>query len=521
LELRRDKGWFLVAIQADNPSLTRHRCGMILGPALFIAVLFLPEHLLGAQARRVAAVTALMAVWWICESLPLAATALIPLVAFPFMKVVSAQTVASCYAAPEIFLFLGGFFIAIAMRRWHLHRRIALGIVCLVGCRGDRIVLGFMIATAFISMWVSNTATVLMMLPIALAVLATLEEHRGEGPGFDDFKMALLISVAYAASIGGIGTLIGTPPNLVFAAQTRALFPGAGEVSFIQWMAVALPFVAIFLPVAWLFVTRVALRGARMDFGDAGEAIREARGALGPMTRGEGLTLAVFALAAVAWVTRGDVAIGTHMLPGWASIGGLGSYVHDSTVAIAAAIALFAIPVDWKRGVFLLDWTAAADIPWGILLLFGGGIALGKGFIESGLAGKIAGVVSLCAGAPVVLIVILTAAVVTFLTEITSNTAVAAIMLPILASTASGLGVHPFVLMIPAAMSASCAFMLPVATPPNAIVFGTGLVSMTGMVRIGLVMNVIGVALVTLALYLFAVPVFHISLTQVPAWALP
>jgi sodium-dependent dicarboxylate transporter 2/3/5 len=500
----------------------RHRCGIILGPLLSALVLFVPAQLLGGQARSVAAVAVLMATWWICESIPLAATALIPLVAFPFMKIAAVQTVASSYAAPEIFLFLGGFFIAIAMQKWNLHRRIALAIVCLFGCRGDRIILGFMIAAAFISMWVSNTATTMMMLPIALAVLTTLEEHgAGAATGFGDFRMALMLSVAYASSIGGIGTLIGTPPNLVFAAQVRSLFPRAEEVSFVRWMAVGVPFVLIFLPIAWLLLTRIALRGARVDLGDAGEAVKRVRAGLGPMSAGEKIVLTVFCATVAAWVTRGNITIGGVTIRGWESFGGLGSYAHDATVAVAAAIALFIIPVDWKRGIFVLDWKAARELPWGILILFGGGIALGKGFVESGLASKIAGTMGLFAGAPVVLMIAALALIVTFLTEITSNTAVATIFLPILGASAVGLRIHPFILMIPAAISASCAFMLPVATPPNAIVYSSGAISMPEMVRIGIIMNLIGVALVVLIMYLCAVPVFHISLTQAPAWITP
>jgi len=498
----------------------RHRFGMIFGPILFLVLFLAPDSFLPREARRVAATTALMATWWICESIPLAVTALIPLIAFPFMKIVPAQEVAGSYAAPEIFLFMGGFFIAIAMQRWSLHRRIALGIVCLFGCHGHRIILGFMIASAFISMWVSNTATTMMMLPIALSVQTTLEEHGGgSAPGFGDFKMALMLSIAYASSIGGIGTLIGTPPNLIFAAQVRSLFPEAPEVSFVKWMAVGIPFTFLFIPIAWILLTRVAIRGARINFGDAGEAIKCARDGLGPMSRGEKLVLTVFIATVISWVTRGNLTIGSVTLKGWESLGGLARYVHDSTIAVAAAIALFVLPIDWKRGIFVLDWKAAKEIPWGILMLFGGGIALGKGFLDSGLASRIAGGMALFAGAPVIVLIVMSALLVTFLTEITSNTAIATIFLPILGATAVGLGVHPFLLMIPAAISASCAFMLPVATPPNAIVFASGSIPMTAMVRIGLIMNVIGVLLVTLIMYLLAIPTFGISLTQLPTWA--
>jgi sodium-dependent dicarboxylate transporter 2/3/5 len=505
--------------EVDKPYGLRHRLGLLVGPALFIIALATLEGLVGREACRVAAVAALMATWWICESIPLAATSLIPLVAFPLMKIVPAREVAASYASPEIYLFMGGFFIAVAMQRWNLHRRIALGIVHVVGVKGDRIILGFMVATAFLSMWISNTATTMMMLPIGLAVIVTLEEHAGSKATFAAFKIVLMLSIAYAANIGGIGTLIGTPPNIVFAAQVRSLFPGAGEISFVRWMAVGLPLVIVFIPLTWIFLTRIAFRGAHVDIGEGGrEVISEHRSALGGISPGEKRTMIVFSLTVLAWVTRGDISLGSVTLRGWASFASVGEHIHDSTIAIAGALALFIIPVDWKRGIFVLNWKAAREIPWGILILFGGGIALGRGFSQSGLAAHIARAMDLASAAPLVLIVLLTALLVTFLTEVTSNTAIATIFLPILAATAVGLGLHPFLMMIPATISASCAFMLPVATPPNAIVFSSGFIPMPGMVRAGICMNLIGVVLVTLVLYLLVIPVFGISLTQVPAW---
>ncbi|HER44227.1 MAG TPA: hypothetical protein ENO08_07200 [Candidatus Eisenbacteria bacterium] len=317
-----------------------------------------------------------------------------------------------------------------------------------------------------------------------------------------------------------MGTLIGTPPNIVFAAQVRSLFPGAEEISFVRWMMAGVPLVVVFIPATWLMLTRFSFRGARVDLGASGEeVIARERSSLGPISPGERRTLIVFVFTVLAWITRGDIQVGASTLRGWASLFSLGSYVHDSTIAIAAALALFIIPVDWKRGVFVLSWKSAREIPWGILILFGGGIALGKGFSQSGLAAEIAGAMGLFSAAPLLVIVLVTALLVTFLTEITSNTAIATIFLPILAATAVGLGLHPFLIMIPAAISASCAFMLPVATPPNAIVFSSGVIPMTGMVKAGVVMNLIGVVLVTLVLYLLVIPVFGISLTGLPAWA--
>ncbi len=505
--------------EIDKPYIGRHRCGLVLGPALFIAFLLLPDSILQPQQRRVAATAALMATWWICESIPLAATALVPLVAFPLMKVVPALEVAPAYASPEILLFMGGFFIAIAMQRWNLHRRIAIFIVRIVGLEGDRIILGFMVATAFLSMWISNTATTMMMLPIALAVLITIEGGAGPEAGTHaSFKMALMLAIAYAANIGGIGTLIGTPPNIIFACQVKSLFPQAGEISFVRWMMVGLPLVVVFVPITWLVLTRLVFRGAHAGIGDCAEAIAKERDSMGHLGRGEKMTLAVFLLTVAAWITRADISIGSLTLKGWASAMSLGGYIHDSTIAIAAAIALFMLPVDLRKGVFVLNWRSAREIPWGILILFGGGIALGKGFSQSGLAEVIAGIMGSLSGAHVILLVLLTALLVTFLTEITSNTAIANIFLPVLAATAVGLGLHPFILMVPATISASCAFMLPVATPPNAIVFSSGVVSMTGMVRAGIVLNCIGVALVTIIIYLLVLPVFGITLSSLPAW---
>ena len=508
----------------DKPYTTRHRIGLFLGPLLFILFIFLPNSFLPSNARYVGGTALLMAVWWICESIPLAATALIPLVAFPLLKVVPAKEVASSYASGEIFLFMGGFFIAVAIERWGLHKRIALTIVSLVGCRGERIILGFMVATAFLSMWISNTATTMMMLPIGLAVLVTLEEKYLNGIGgtfesgsgydrrekFDSFRMALMLAIAYSANIGGIGTLIGTPPNIVFASQVRALGIHSGEVTFIQWMMVGLPFVIVFIPITWLILTRSVMKDNEFTLVGGEDVITREREKLGPMGAGEKRTLVIFVLVVLAWITRGDIRIGEFTLRGWASLTSLGSYVHDSTVAILAAIALFLTPVNLDRGEFILNWKSASRIPWGILILFGGGIALGKGFTSSHLAESIAKTMSLISGAPLVVIVVVTSLVVTFLTEITSNTAIATIFLPILAATAGGLGMDPFMLMIPATISASCAFMLPVATPPNAIVFSSGAIPMSGMVRAGIVMNIIGVVLVTSLMYLLAIRVFAI-----------
>lgn len=495
----------------ESPSFSAlRRFGFVGGPLAFAAILLLPApEGMTPEAQRVAAAAVLMAIWWMTEAIPIPATALVPLALFPLLGVLDAPKTAAAYGDQNIFLFAGGFFIAMAMQKWNLHERIAVAIIARAGGGGRRLVLGFMIATAFLSLWISNTATAMMMVPIAIAVIGSIETN---DPGRNAaLGTALFLGIAYAASIGGIGTLIGTPPNAVFIAQLKALYPDSPPVTFAAWLWLGLPFVIVMLPVAWLILTRVAFRVPGAAANDALEAIIAVRrSALGPMSRGEAIVAAVSLGAALCWIFRPLIA---KAFPEPA-------FIQDSTIAIFFALLLFLIPVNLREGRFALDWEWARRIPWGILLLFGGGIALAQGFVASGLVAWTGERLTLLAGVPPIVMVFAIALLITFLTEMTSNTATTQIFLPILAVTASEvLQVHPFLLMVPATISASCAFMLPVATPPNAVVFASGHVTVPQMARAGLLLNFAGAAVVVLVVYLLMPWAFAMGGFELPDWA--
>jgi len=493
-----------------EPSPARGRnVGLVIGAVVLVLFLLLPPPAsISVPAFRLLGVVILMAVWWVSEAIPIPATALVPLVVFPLASICSGKETAKAYMDKNIFLFMGGFFVAMAMRRWELHRRIALHVISILGVSADMIILGFMVATAGLSMWISNTATTMMMVPIAMALVSGVPPEVVKGGEFRRFQLALMLGIAYAAGIGGLGTLIGTPPNVVFAGSVSALVPGAPEVSFLDWAKVGLPVVGVFLPIVWLYLARVVGRASNVDIGISRSTVREELKRIGPMSRGETVTLWVFVGMALGWIFRKNIGIGGFTVPGWSSLAGLEKWVDDSTVAMIAAMVLFVFPVDLKKRVFALDWEWARRIPWGILILFGGGFALAHGFQVTGLAAWIGNRLQVLRSVPVVVLVASTCFLLTFLTEVTSNTATATMMMPILASTAVGIGVHPFVLMIPGTISASCAFMLPVATPPNAIVFGSGWVTLPTMARVGFWMNLLGIVVVTTMTFAIAGPVF-------------
>ena len=476
----------------DSPTQYRpaQRYGLILGGLAFFVILQLPVPSgLGEAGLKTAAVAVLMAVWWMTEAIPIPATALLPLVLFPFLDVLDASTAAAPYAHDLIFLFMGGFLLAVTMERWGLHKRIALRILQAVGTTPNRVVLGFMIATAFLSMWISNTATAAMMLPIAIAVGELLRPS--DQKGTYNFGLALMLGMAYGASIGGVATLIGTPPNAVLAGAASEILDI--EIGFVQWMGVCLPITLVMLPITWLMLTRILYPPGDLT-GDAGAIIEEEARGLGPMSDGETRTAIVFVLAVMGWLFRSEKDFGAVTLPGlqtWAP------NISDSTVAMTAAVLLFLIPVNWKRGDFVLDWKTAKTIPWGILVLFGGGLSLARAMLESGLSGWIGSVVAALGGVPTIVIVAVIAGLIVFLTEVTSNTATSTMAMPIMAGAAIGLGMEPLLAMAAAALGASMAFMLPVATPPNAIVFGSGYVSIQQMSRAGFWLNLIAIGLIT------------------------
>jgi sodium-dependent dicarboxylate transporter 2/3/5 len=500
----------------------RRKIGLLLGLPLFFVLLW-PALTPGLSeaGRRLLATSGLMAFWWITEAIPIPATALLPICLYPLLGILPMAEVTRNYGDENIFLFLGGFFIAMAMQKWNLHRRLALHIVRLIGVSPRRLVLGFMCATGFISMWISNTATTMMMYPIALAVILQLASERegNFGPAHINFRTCMMLAIAYASSIGGMGTLIGTPPNIIFASSVNKLFPEAPPVDFLHWLVFGLPLIGVFLPLVWLILTRL-LFPVTSDLFTGGRDLLDAEiKKLGRMSAGERGVLAIFLLTALAWIFRVDLELGFVTIPGWASRLGVAENVSDATVAMIAGTALFFIPVGLRRGEFLLDWAAAVKIPWGVLLLFGGGIAMSAGFKSTGLSTWLGERLATFGDWPPLAMIFTICLVVTFLTEVTSNTATATIFMPIMAATAQALHLHPFLLMIPAAISASCAFMLPVATPPNAIIFASGYVTVPQMARVGIWLNLIGVVLIAAIVYLLVVPVFKIDFLSLPSWA--
>ena len=450
-------------------------------------------------ARHMLAIVAMMGLWWIVEAVPISVTSLVPLVALPLLGIAKPREAAAPYADPNVFLFIGGFVLAACMQRWGLHRRLALWILLLIGGSARRVLLGCMGVTAFLSMWASNTATVLMMFPIALALIdqgqTTSERAR------QNFTTCLLLGIAYAGSMGGIATLIGTPPNIVFAAMVRRLNVGTGEVSFLAWMGVGLPLSIVMLTLIYFLLSHVLFRFDAETFQTDAEQLRRELQDMGPMSSGERQIAVLFTTTALLWITRQDVELGGLVIPGWSDLLPYGSFIHDGTVAIAMATLTFILPVHLRGGVFLMDREWVKGIPWDIVLLFGGGFALASGFQSSGLSNFLGERLSFLGTLPVLPMMIAVCLFMTFLTELTSNTATTTVMLPILAATATATGQAPILLMLPATFAASAAFMLPVATPPNAIVFGSGRITIAQMARAGVVINIVSAPIIALMSY--------------------
>jgi sodium-dependent dicarboxylate transporter 2/3/5 len=503
--------------KSQNGSLKK-TIGLIVGPvAAGCILLFFDLDPDNPLVTRTAAVVALMAIWWISEAIPIPATALLPVALFPILGIMNGKSVASVYFNNIIFLFIGGFIMALAMQRWNLHRRIALRIILLVGTSPKRIILGFMAATAFLSMWISNTATTMMMVPIAMAIIFKLRETV-ESEAVSRFSVGLLISIAYSASIGGIATLIGTPPNLSFTRIFSIYYPNAPDITFASWFAFALPCSVLFLVIAWLLITLFFVRKKHAIVADVG-LFKDEYGRLGRMAYEEKLVLILFMTMALLWLFRKDINVGWFTIPGWSSILPVPKFIGDGTIAIVISLALFVIPSRSEKRARLMNWETASKLHWGIVILFGGGFALASGFKESGLSIWVAEQLTGLGNTSPVIIVASTCTLLSFLTELTSNTATTEMILPLLGSLAVSIKVNPLLLMIPATLSASCAFMLPVATPPNAIVFGSGEIKMSDMMGIGIIMNLIGIVLITAAIYVLGLTVFDIDLSQMPQWA--
>lgn len=475
-------------------SRVRERAGLILGPLAFLVLLALPAPGGISEAGwRTAAMAVLMAILWITEAVPIPVTALLPLVILPLGGIQNPTAAAAPYANPVIFLFMGGFMIAIALERCGLHRRLALAIVSHSGTGATRLIGGFMVATAFLSMWISNTAAVLMMLPMATSIIQLCRDQGGDRGAERNFSTALLLGLAYSASIGGLGTLIGTPPNALLAGFMSETY--GVQIGFGQWMLLGVPLVVVSLPITWLVLTRALHPVAGDAFLAGGEVIRTELAALGPLRSDERVVATITALTALLWVVR-------PLLEPWAP--GL----NDTTIAIAGGFAMFVIPVErsWSR--YALEWKDIERLPWSVLLLFGGGLALADSIQKTGLAEWLGTRLGVLQGWPILVVALALTVVIVFLTELTSNTATAATFLPVIAAMAVGMKVDPLLLAIPAALGASCAFMMPVATPPNAIVYGSGQLTVPQMARAGLVLNLVFIVIIMLFVFTIGIPIF-------------
>jgi sodium-dependent dicarboxylate transporter 2/3/5 len=458
----------------------------------------------------VLAIAVLMAIWWISEAIPIPATALLPIFLFPSLGIMDGSLVTQSYAHHLIYLFLGGFLIAVTIEKWNLHRRMALYTIKFVGTSPNRIILGFMLSSAGLSMWISNTAATMMMLTIGFAVLKQVVDKIDSDPELEintrpehfHFGIALMLGIAYAASIGGIATLIGTPPNAILAGIIENQF--GQTISFLNWMIFALPLSIIMLIITWYYLTHIAYPSEIDHLPGGKETIQHELKSLGQMSREEKSVLFIFCSVALLWIVRGLIDTDEF------------SMVKDSTIAMGGALLLFIIPSNLKKHEFLLDWQTALKIPWDILILFGGGFALAKGFNDSGLTMIIAEQLNVLQGSNLLLIIAVVTAVVIFLTEITSNTATASMILPIIAAMAIAIHVHPYALMIAVSLAASFAFMLPVATPPNAIVFSSRYVNIGQMARTGIWINLVGLILITLFVTYYLPVIWGIDINTLP-----
>ena len=469
------------------------------------------------EVTRTAAVALWMALWWLGAAVPLAVTAMLPVALFPALGIMPGKSVPSYYFNDIIFLFLGGFMVALAMQRWDLHRRIALRLLLLFGGRPSRVMLGFMLPTFVLSMWISNTATTMMMVPIALSLIMRMEE-KGPSKAMKRFSTGLLLGIAYSASIGGTATLIGTPPNLSMTIITANIFPDAPPVSFLSWFLFAFPGALLLFVTLW-FVLRWTYARDSGDLEIDTAIIRTQYRDLGPVTFEQRAVFLVFCSMASLWLTREGLHAGALDIPGWSALFPEPGYLRDGTVATAMAVVLFVTPSRSEPGTRIMDWRTARALPWDIVLLFGGGFALAAGFAQSGLAAwageQMAG---LSAYSPIILVFGLCLAV-SFLTELTSNAATTEMLLPVVAALAVAIQVHPMLLIVPVTLSCSFAFMLPVATPPNALVFGTNRIRMMDMARTGLIFNVCAVFLVVVFMFTLGRVVFGIDMAEMPAWA--
>lgn len=443
---------------------------------------------LSPESTQVLAVAAWMIIWWMTEAVPLPVTALLPLVLFPVLDVFAMGEAASPYASPIVFLFMGGFLIALAMEKRDLHKRIALNIIRVTGTHANGIILGFMIATAFLSMWISNTATAVMMLPIALSVIELLQDARSSDKsdtGYRRFSLALMLGIAYAANIGGTTTIIGTPPNVVFVGYMQEFYDR--EIAFGRWLLIGIPVCFTLLTLTYLLMTRVLFPHRLGKLAGSEGVIKEKLQQLGPMSQAEKLVAAIFILTAACWIFQS----GINRLLG-------ADYLNNTVVAMGGGILMFITPVSLRRSEFVVDWQSTERLPWGILLLFGGGLCLAKGMEETGIVQLVGDTIAGQGRLSLWVVMLLLTAVMLFMTEVMSNVALTVIFVPVVLSMADSLEVNPLYLAVPVTLAASCAFMMPISTPPNAVVYSSGHIRMYDMLRAGILLNILSILVLVL-----------------------
>ena len=491
--------------------------GLFLGILLFLVILLFADLKPGhPEVTRTLAVALLMATWWVTEAIPLAITALLPLVLFPMLGILDGREVSSTYMNHIIFVYVGGFAMALAMEKWNLHRRIALKILMLVGVSPGRILFGFMLATAFLSMWISNTATTMMMIPIVLSIILSLEETIGK-KNISKYATGLFLAIAYSASVGGMSTLVGSPTNLVFPKTLTLLYPGAPEITFAEWFFFAIPVTMLMFAAIWLVIYFI-YRPKEKWTGVNQHHFREQYKNLGRAGFEEKVVFILFTILALLWIFRADIEFDSYRIPGWASLFGNPEFINDGTVAILMTVFLFVIPARSGESKRIMDLKTIRKLPWHIVLLFGGGFALALGFQSSGLAVWFGEQLSWTQNIHPYLILLAIVTMMSFLTELTSNVASTQMLLPVFAALAVSSGNNPILFMIPATLASSLAFMLPTATPPNAIIFGTDRVRIRNMVRTGFALNMMGVIAVIFVTWLLGEKIFDMTLDFLPDW---
>lgn len=471
---------------------------------LMISIFITPPEGMKPEAAKALGVTLLMAIWWVTECIPIYATAFIPVALFPLLGILDADTTSANYGHNYVLMLLGGFFLAKAIEISGLHKRVALYIIRKIGTSRRKIILSFMIATAFLSFWIANVAVALLMLPIALAIVDKEEHNKETNP---HFGLALMLAIAYSASIGGTGSLIGTPPNMVFAGIVTKLFPELPEIDFLEWMKIGVPIVIIALPLTWFYLIKYFKISG--NFSGSKEIIEEEIKSIGKMSMMEQRVLFVFVFTALGWIFRKDIELNDFVIPGWSSLLNIKDYVHDSTVAILSALLLFTIPSGEKisKHKRLLDWKSASTVPWGVVMIVGGGYAIAESFSQTGLASFIGQELSFISAYPSILVLVIVITMMIFITEINSNTATANIFLPVLASMAIAAQINPLLLMIPATFACSFSFMLPSGSGTNAVIFGSNRVTIAEMAKCGFGLNLFFVILLTLLMYVYVLPI--------------